>query len=374
MTTTPTHPREGLYLPIVVGGAILFVALVGAVNFAVDPLQILRRAAYSPIYTENQRHQNAGLIRTHDYDTIIVGTSHTENLSPRLVEAELGGRAIKLAVEGSRAVEQAALVQAAIDTGQVKRVIWGLDHLAFRDSPLSPWGDDALPRHLYQPGFETIGGYLLSLDTLRLSRDALLGRGHRDLETLNRWAETSQFGPVQVEASWQRIRRWVAREKALPGNDFGRTAPVTRRKVERFIGPLVRENPSVQFDLFFAPYSIVAYVADHLVSDHEFEERLAFKRGVVDAFGVAPNVAIHDFQTERVITHDLSRYKDLHHFDAGISNGIVRAIAAEIGRVDPSTYERRLDAHSDQVDQFIDRSCLDPALRAYCIRGPARGF
>ena len=358
---------EGAYLSILIGGALLCIGLVGVVNFAVDPLQIHRRASYTAIYSENQRHQNAGLVRTHDYETIVVGTSHVENLSPRFIEQRLGGRAIKLAVEGSRAVEQAAIVEAAIETGRVRRVIWGLDHLAFRDSPLSPWGEDALPRHLYHPGIATIGRYLLSLDTLLLSRDALLGRGHRDLETLNRWAETSQFGPRRVEASWQRIRRWVAREKLRPGEDFSRTAARTRQKVERFIGPLVRANPEVEFDLFFAPYSIVAYVADHLVSPHEFSERLAFKRGVVEAFGAAPNVRIHDLQTQQVITHDLSRYKDLHHFDAGVSDGIVRAIAADIGRVDPATYERRLEEHAAQVERFMRRACRDPALRAYCV-------
>lgn len=368
-----TTSAERAYLPILLGGAALCVALVGLVNFAVDPLQIYRRAAYPAIYSENQRHQNAGLVRTHDYSIVIVGTSHTENVSPRWVERLLGGRAIKLAVEGSRAAEQAALVEAAIATGRVERVIWGLDHLAFRDSPWSPWGDDALPRHLYQPSLATVGRYLLSLDTLRLSGDALLGRGHHDLETLNRWAETSRFGPERVEASWRRIRRNVIREKARPGADFSPTAPRTRRKVDAFLGRLVRAHPEVEFDLFFAPYSVVAYVVDRLVSDHELEERLAFKRSVVSLVGSAPNVRIYDFQTERAITHDLTRYKDVHHFDARVSDGIVRAIQTGVGRVDPATYEARLAEQAAQVDAFIEAACAGARPRVYCIDAGAGG-
>jgi hypothetical protein len=341
---------------------------VALVDFAVDPLQIIRRAtAYDPVYSENQRHQNAGLIRTHDYEAIIVGTSHTENFSPRYVEQILGQPAVKLSIEGSRAAEQAAIVQAAIETGHVRRVIWGLDHLAFRDSPRSPWGENGLPRYLYHPSVETVGRYLLSLDTLLLSWDALLGHGHHDLETLNRWAETSSFGSDRVEVSWRRIRRNVARERARPDVDLSPTAARTRQKVEFFLRPLVRANPDVEFDLFFAPYSVVAYLVDHLVSNREFDERLAFKRSVVETVGGEENVRIFDFQIERRVTHDLSRYKDVHHFDARVSNGIVRAIGAGVREVDPATYESWLEEHAAQVEQFRAKACRTPDLRVYCI-------
>ncbi len=367
MEHAPDEHDERWYLPILIGGALLCVVLFGLVNFAVDPLQIHRRASYPAIYSENQRHQNAGLIRTHDYSTIIVGTSHVENFSPRSIEELTGERAMKLAIEGSRAAEQAALVRAAIETGRVKRVIWGLDHLAFRDSPQSPWGDDGLPRYLYEPSLATIGRYLLSLDTLLLSRDAMLGQGHHDLETLNRWGERSRFGPAHVETAWQRIRRNVAREKARPGNDFSPTAALTRKKADFFVGALVRRNPTVRFDLFFAPYSIVAYLVDHLVSDIEFSERLAFKRSVVELVGGEANVRIFDFQAEQRVTHDLSRYKDVHHFDARVSDGIVRAMEMGAWQIAPDAYEARLEEHARQVARFMERACRDPALRAYCI-------
>lgn len=362
--------EERLYLPILLGGMGLCVLLFAGVNFAVDPLQILRRASYPALYIENQRHQNAGLIRTHDYAAIVVGTSHVENFSPRALERLTGQATVKLAIEGSNAAEQAQMVRAAIATGRVERVIWGLDHLAFRDSTRAPWGERRLPRHLYEPSPTTLSRYLLSLDTLALSRDALLGGGHRELETLNRWGESSQFGSERVDTSWRRIRRNVARERAKPGNDFSPTAERTRKKVDYFVGELVRAHPEVEFDLFFAPYSIVAYAVDHLVSAHEFAERLDFKRNVVDLLGRAPNVRIYDFQVDRRITHDLRRYKDVHHFDVGVSDGIVRVIAQGQGFVEPDDYERVLALHERQVDDFLNTACRTPALIVYCVADP----
>ncbi len=371
MATAPETRHEALYLPILIGGALLCVLAFGLVNFAVDPLQILRRASYEPIYSENQRHQNAGLIRTHDYAAIVVGTSHVENFSPRLIEELTGLPTIKLAIEGSKASEQAAMVRAAIEKGRVERVIWGLDYLAFRDSPASPWGDGALPRHLYELSADTIGGYLLSLDTLLLSRDALLGRGHGDLETLNRWGETSSFGPRQVEAAWRRIQRKLARDHARAGTEFPSTIDLTRRKVDFFVGQLARSNPDVRFDLFFSPYSVVAYLVDHIVSEREFSERLAFKRSVVELVGREPNVRVYDFQTDRRVTHDLSRYKDVHHFDVRVSDGLVRSVIGGAMPADPARYERTLEIHAQQVERFMAQACREPQLRAYCLDAPA---
>jgi len=70
------------------------------------------------------------------------------------------------------------------------------------------------------------------------------------------------------------------------------------------------------------------------------------------------------------VTHDLSRYKDTHHFDARVSDGIVRAMRAGVGRVDPATYDEQLADQAAQVEHFIERACREPELRAYCIRPP----
>ena len=290
-----------------------------------------------------------------------------------------GAKTVKLAVEGSQAAEQQAIVAAALQTGRVRRVVWVVDHLAFRDSRLSPWAKPGaavtrgLPRHLYEPSLATVGRYLLSLDTLALSADALLGRGHHDLETLNRWGESARYGPGQVATSFDRMRRVVAREKARPGNDFSPTAKRTRAKVRHFLAPLVEAHPDVRFDFVFAPYSVAAYAVDHLVSGHEFEERLAFKRSVVEIVGGAANVRVFDFQTEAALTHDFARYKDTHHFEPGVNDWMVRAMQAGTHRIDGSSVDAALARHRAQVRAFIEAACKGERPRRYCVPRSPRG-
>src|ERR1700709_706524 len=47
-----------------------------ALNFVVDPLQLFRPARLTPAgYSQDNRMQNAGLIRSQQYDTVFMGTS-----------------------------------------------------------------------------------------------------------------------------------------------------------------------------------------------------------------------------------------------------------------------------------------------------------
>ena len=102
------------YLRIVIGVMLCGVALVAAINFIVDPLQYYRRASwYPPHFSDNQRFQNPGLIRNYDYDTIVLGTSHSENFLASDIARILGRRALKLSISGSSIHEQSLTLRLA---------------------------------------------------------------------------------------------------------------------------------------------------------------------------------------------------------------------------------------------------------------------
>src|ERR1700730_18658858 len=50
------------------------ILLAAALNFTVDPLQLFRPARFTPAgYSLDNRMQNAGLIRSQDFDTVFIG-------------------------------------------------------------------------------------------------------------------------------------------------------------------------------------------------------------------------------------------------------------------------------------------------------------
>ena len=104
--------------------AAAIILLAAALNFAVDPLQLFRPARLFPaMYSADSRMQNAGLIRSQDFDTVFMGTSLAIHFRQSDIDKALGTRSLKLAMTGSNSREQGFVLAVAM-ARPPKRVIW----------------------------------------------------------------------------------------------------------------------------------------------------------------------------------------------------------------------------------------------------------
>src|SRR3954464_13776677 len=109
--------------------------LAATLNFVVDPLQLFRPSRLFPaMYSADTRMQDAGLIRSQDFDTAFMGTSLAIHFRQRDIDRILGGRSLKLSMTGSSSREQSFVLEAAM-ARRPKRVVWQLDDWIFRDTP-----------------------------------------------------------------------------------------------------------------------------------------------------------------------------------------------------------------------------------------------
>ena len=84
------------------GASAVIVVAVAALNFVVDPLQLLRPARFFPaMYSQDNRLQNAGLIRSQPFNTVLMGTSLAIHFRQSDIDRLLGVRSVKLAMNGS---------------------------------------------------------------------------------------------------------------------------------------------------------------------------------------------------------------------------------------------------------------------------------
>ena len=318
-----------------------------------------------PVFSENQRYQNPGLARSYAYETVIMGTSHAENFLPSRVQTILDERAVKLAISGSTAHEQLLTLRLAIETGQVEHVVWILDYISFR-KPTTAVGrkNERFPHHLYREGHGTLGRYLFSLDSFALSVNALAGRGHEDLDTLNAWYGDHEFGAARIMVDWHRRGMILDRINLDPTFAYGPTGDQTRESVSVNMLRLIEQHPGIRFDLVFPPYSILSYLADHRAWEHQFEERQAYKAFVVGATERLANARVFDFQGVRSITHDFDNYKDLEHFRLEISDYVLESIAQGRHRVHAASYGAEMAEQDRQVEAYRAEVCA--------ARGPRR--
>src|SRR3954470_4159830 len=132
-----------------------------ALNFVVDPLQLFRPAWLTPAgYSLDSRMQNAGLIRSQQYDTVFMGTSMAIHFRQSDIDRILGVKSLKLSMTGSNSVEQSFVLAQALER-HPRRVVWEVDDWIFRDAPDID-SDIYLPANLYRRNVKGIAEYLFS--------------------------------------------------------------------------------------------------------------------------------------------------------------------------------------------------------------------
>jgi hypothetical protein len=299
-----------------------------ALNFTIDPLQFYRKADYPPHFSTQQRYQNPGLAKNYEYDTIIIGTSMTENFLPSYVNKQLGVKAMKLSMSGATAKEQYMIAKLAIETGKVKNVIWGVDYFALRGDPNRVRDEfGPFPFHFYDNNPLNDWRYLVNMDTtldsLRIIAEQLGLREHQpvSLDRLNTWTGYT-YGKQVVLAEWNKV---------MNGQPFTPSeyefANIKTNLDDNLIA-LIRQHPEIRFYLYYPPYSILQHRFFYEKSKALFDNELDTKQYLFEQIGSLANVKIFDFQHEAKITFNLNNYKDLAHHSRTINEYIIDAIKA----------------------------------------------
>lgn len=318
------------WIKIFIGLFLLTLLLIGGINYIVDPFQQYRAKTFYPISFDirDQRYKNAGLSKNFEYDSLILGTSMTENFVIDKVEKNLNfNKLIKLSISGGSAKEQSTTLQTAIENNKnLKNVLWGLDTLSFIGNPNRlRYGSNSFPFYLYDNNKLNDYKYLLSIDTLKKSINILFKINNEDsnydFNNMYQWQnkDEKEFKIENVYKAWEKRR-----------TDFNKNSTSEQKFIYlknnfdiNFL-PIIKNNSQINFTIFFPPYSILTFETfeeQNLVSDI-----LEFKKYIFESLLPYKNVKIYDFQAEKSITHDLSNYKDLSHYHQRVNYWMIKQI------------------------------------------------
>ena len=350
-------------------GASLLIALAAAaLNFVVDPLQLFRPARmFAAMYSQDSRMQDAGLIRSQEFDTAFMGTSLAIHFRQSDIDRLLGVKSLKLAMTGSSSREQAFVLAAAL-ARRPKRVIWEVDDWIFHDAPEID-ANTYLPADLYRLNARGIAGYLLSgamareaawimarsvppLEPLvaRLTSEAIFKfpvSGVDDINTL-RPDEDGIYNARRAMAAFNYITDPVRSKYLKDDTDYDMKV----RAFERDAIGLIGANPDVRFDIYLPPYSILQWVALRDTSPETLNSVYAFSALFCRRLMDFPNVRLFDFRAMKDVTHDLNNYSDVIHHSPEIDLKILSWLADGKYRVDraqPTLYLEQLRA---QVEAY----------------------
>lgn len=347
--------RKRSYLSIYAGGCAGLLLAVVAANLAIDPLHFYHRPFFNGGFVKNQPYQNPGLAKNYAYDSVIIGTSHTENFRPPHIDDVLGWQTLKLSMSGSTAREQRLILSKALESRPVKHVLWGVDFESFAAGAevVRP----GFPFHLYHERWDTPLKYLVSADTLKFSLRSIRGKGPKELAALGYWADDFTFSKERVVAAWKHSQAAAGRESHNgPGARRHADADAVLASLHANLTDVVRQNPQTRFYVFFPPYSILASLQDFTISSTLFRDRLRFQAALVRELADCDNCEIYDFQQAADVTHSLDNYKDLTHYSGQVSDFIVESIARGDYRVRSDRHPQQLAELERRVHEFARRA------------------
>ncbi|MNZ72707.1 hypothetical protein D3C78_910940 [compost metagenome] len=282
---------------------------------------------------------------------IILGSSMTENFVPSKVGERLGGSVLKLSIEGSTAREQRLIADVAINTGQVKKVLWGLDYFSLRENSVRD--EKTFPFYLYDDNKWNDFKYIFNISNVKHAFGALLlpqdqYSRFRNLDLLNNWDSSAQYGPDHVLAKWKEA--WLAEQTSSESEP---SLDVVKQRFENQIVSLVKAHPEIEFTFYYPPYSIVRQQVWYSLNPERFSNQQAMKKYMFEQFSAFDNVKVYDFQSDSSITYDLNLYKDLSHHSAGVNQSIIEAIAADTHRATKENVDLNNHLLEQQVQSLV---------------------
>lgn len=304
--------------------------LVIVINIWVDPWRYLHDSTLAS-WEGDGRLQNPGILKQKQLNTIVLGTSMTQNFDVNQLQAMYGGEAAILSISAGTGREQSMSARLALrQQSELRHLVWGIHPGSFSVAP-NAVKRGAFPEYMYDESWQNDIFYLFNISTLEKSMADLRDSGgapENSWKSLQNWHGRYPYGcPHALKLQLER------RGLPSPADDWLGDKDDIRDNVRDNLYAVVAANPNVQFSLIFPPFSALYW---SVLSENQPKRYQAYRttlREVVRQLGTEPNVEIFDFTRMSTVTRDLSHYRDLTHFSSEISARILTNLEAGRHRV-----------------------------------------
>ena len=315
-------------LALLVSALIFIVAAV----MIIDPFEVYHKATafIPPIKSGTQSYSNAGIAKSYDYDSIIIGSSMTENFRPSQLNELLGGQFVKLCINGGTPFNHKQMMDMAFGTHDVRRVLYGLDIGALSYFYTAPKAE--MPTHLYDDNLFNDVKYWFNRSVLiKYIPQCLSTLGQSDpdqLDTMYSWGEDFAYGADAVLAHTVISSAEIEQD---PLEDHPSLSQQTMLNIEHNFIPFIEAHPDTEFIFFFPPYSLMQWYSFYTQGNLHYN--LMQQQAVAERLLAYDNVKLYNFQTQLDWILNLDHYVDYEHYGAHINDEIIRMIADDQCRI-----------------------------------------
>ncbi len=309
--------------------------ILAAITFVVDPLYQYRYNEDDNYYL-SPKFSCAGLVKNYKYDSVMLGSSMTQNFDPKVFKEEMGLNLLKVNIGGMTVPETCFYLKYINEYSKCKKIFVSLDLQRFAVAP-----EDAgfnIPRYLAN-GYEDDYRYLLGSEVYtRFLPLALMFKGldfinvdlpeniknSTDVNELGAWYSDFQIGEETVLKSLEKNGFGVSEIEAE-----GIETPVNA-SIDMLFSTISELSSDTEYVLFFPPYSSIYWV--YAKQNGHFDAFCDAKERIFELSQKYKNVKIYDFQSFE-ITYDLNNYRDISHYSKEINDYLTQCFADGTGLV-----------------------------------------
>ena len=307
---------------------LLVMFLCAGLTYIVDPFEQYRESSILPLY-DQESYNNPGIVKNYDYNAVILGTSMVEMSNPSVIDACFGVQSVKLPMRGSH----------------IAQMGWQLDHIYHAKEKRGEMLDlailavDAYSMMGPVDDMEEIYDYVWNDNVLDdvsylLNRDVLLVCIPRMLKNIGKPLDTKRddmYKWVDVVFAAQSVYDTTPVSPQQEMTDPQYRIERSTGNIEMHIEKYVAAHPETRFLIYMPPYSVGYWylMTRGGLSEQQFRSRAR----VCELLLEYENVEFYDFSSRVEWITDLDEYFDYSHHSSGISDQIMRAMAAGENRV-----------------------------------------
>ena len=293
---------------------LVLVLILASLMYIVDPYFQFRVRDNS--YMLNPRYVNAGLIKNYDYDTIIIGSSMTQNFDMDIFRQELGVKPLHVSLGGITAQESAELISLAKSQGKAEKYYVGIDLHCFTttkqpsNNPPYLFKDNILSSARYLLNYEAWFRFLpvdLGFVALKAANVSLPPKFARscNIDMLANWEYDFTYSEKQV------LENYLSSYAVSDVNTDGLAARLADN-FELVFNSVEGIEKDVVF--FFPPYSMLYWHSAESYRDIYLDAKAEFI-----ARAEAMGCTVFDFQSDELCI-DLNNYRDASHYSGDIND------------------------------------------------------
>lgn len=308
--------------------------------FCVDPFYHYHDAWFGlPVVLENAVYQTPGAARNFAYDSVIIGTSMTENFHAKWFDEAMGWNTLKLSYSGARTDDLKAILEQVYSREESpKNIVMDVNEYQLTVEPHTAYA--IRPEYLYDHNVLTDLPYLFNQDVLLAAinrvTDKIMGR-QSNLDSAYTWEDEELFG-VERTLEAERQSRVGLEESIQEG-----IVPISMETCDANLDnvlPFIEEHPETTFYIFYPPYSMLYWEQE--VMTGQLENMLDIYGRSIERLLSYDNVKVFYFQNEKEIISDLDNYRDGTHFRPEYNKYICECMANGERQIGKETYQSQL--------------------------------